>query len=218
MRVYYLTSAEHAVTSIARRRIKVSSLDSVNDPFELAAMALESRELRAAFQKRWNEEKEAYGMLCFRRDWQSPVMWGHYGDRLRGIALGFNAPDETLREVKYLSERLVPKPEPTVELTPKLFDRLASYKYEDWAYEKEWRIRVPLSDTVKELGLHFMEFSDKLELAKVVIGPKCKATVGEIQRLVIGFKPAVEIVQARVAFESFRIVRDQSVTPSPRKS
>ena len=182
------------------------------------SQALESKEIRSAFQKRWNEEKDAWGMLCFRRDWQSPVMWGHYGDRLRGIALGFNVPDETLREVKYLSERLVPKPEAAAELAPKLFDRLANYKFEDWAYEKEWWIRVPLSDTVKELGLHFMEFSNKLELAKVVIGPKCKATVSEIQRLVIGLKPAVEIVQARVAFESFRIVRDKSVTPSPGRS
>ena len=29
-------------------------------------------------------------MLCFSEDWKEPVMWAHYGDKHRGICVGFN--------------------------------------------------------------------------------------------------------------------------------
>ena len=44
MRVYYLTSAEYAISNLALKRIKVSRYQDLNDPFELLAADLRSEE------------------------------------------------------------------------------------------------------------------------------------------------------------------------------
>ena len=46
VRVYHFLSAEHALDDIEKRRIKISEIDQLNDPFELWCVAQENKELR----------------------------------------------------------------------------------------------------------------------------------------------------------------------------
>ena len=46
MRVYYLTPSQYALSSIALRRLKVARYNDLNDPFELLAVDVASKDLR----------------------------------------------------------------------------------------------------------------------------------------------------------------------------
>jgi hypothetical protein len=43
VRAYHLMSAEHAISSVGWRRMKVARFSEVNDPFELLALGISGR-------------------------------------------------------------------------------------------------------------------------------------------------------------------------------
>ena len=71
MRVYYLTSAQYAISNIAFRRIKVSRFNDLNDPFELLAVNTENLNHRKAFRKTKKQLNEKDGLICFSESWDN---------------------------------------------------------------------------------------------------------------------------------------------------
>src|SRR5437762_4637776 len=107
MRVFHLTHAEYALSNIALGRIKIARIADLNDPFELLAANLgNNKDLRRAMREWRSELHKTKGLLCFSRDWESPVIWSHYADKHRGICLGFELSDKLVEEVKYVEDRL----------------------------------------------------------------------------------------------------------------
>ncbi len=51
MRVYQYVSAEHGLENIEKRRIKVSRLADMNDPFEMFGAHIESPETRVRLRR-----------------------------------------------------------------------------------------------------------------------------------------------------------------------
>ena len=47
------------------------------------------------------------GVLCFSRGWHNPLLWSHYGDKHRGVCLGFDVPNAHIVHVSYNSSRLL---------------------------------------------------------------------------------------------------------------
>ena len=100
-------------------------------------------------------------VLCVAEQHDNVVMWSHYGDQHRGVVLQLRCVDEidntllTARKVNY--SRAYPG-FPSLEnyvrhLTgeepldiAKLSWDIAFTKHEDWSYEKEWRVHIPLLD------------------------------------------------------------------------
>ena len=212
MRVYHFLSAEFALSNIALQRMRVSRLADLNDPFELLAVDVGGRkDLRmtlAAWKKELHESK---GLLCFSKDWRNPVLWSHYAAKHRGMALGFEIPDDTGKEIQYSTERIAAHIASDGSFKPdEAFVQTLLYtKYSHWAYEEEVRVFVELDKKTVEGGLYFVPFSPRLKLCHVVLGPLCEIPIERVRTLVAKTCQSVHVDKGRLAFKWFKVVQDE---------
>ena len=201
-RVYHFVSTRYGLDDLRHRHLKIAQLDELNDPFDLWAIAQPDGRLRQAITATKQEMAQRYGMLCFSLDWQNPLLWSHYADRHRGLALGFDVDERILKRVSYVETR------PTVnEVNFAVANSLLFTKYIDWRYEQEARIYTNLKDQDAETGLYFADFGDQLILREVIAGPLCTVTEQEL-RDVTASTTEVKFMKARLAFNTFRVVTD----------
>lgn len=213
MRLYHFVSEQHGLTNIAKRRVKIAQIDDLNDPFELRAFSLSDRRVRAAFEKTRAAMAAARGMLCFSKGWQNPVQWSHYADRHRGICLGFDVRSDICEEVKYSRKLVVPDMQTLLRLDEDAADAMRPWfltKYSHWRYEREVRIFAELNDVDPETGLYFAEFSDVLELREVIVGANCGLSREVLHTALGDLATVVKAFKARLAFRSFRVVRQRA--------
>lgn len=215
MRVYHLLAARWALDDLRRKRVKVSLFADLNDPFELLGVELADAGARRTFNK-WREEAIGrYGVLCFSKDWKSPLLWSHYADKHQGICLGFDVPDEHLRNVDYVEDRqsvdnLVGEAE-GVEPGP-----LFHLKFKAWEYEGEVRRILRLADCVRDGANLFWPIGPAygLELKEVITGSRCPIAQNELRTVVGDSNDVVEMTHARPAFKTFTIVTQNLGFPS----
>ncbi len=136
MRAYKFLDAEFGLKSLRERRLKISTLHDLNDPFELLPYEMSDRNHRSALRETRNQMARNRGILCFSADWRDPVIWAHYSDKHRGLCLGFEIPDEKCSRVRYVVSRL-PFP---ARLALADAEKLHSTKYINWKYEQEIRV------------------------------------------------------------------------------
>lgn len=204
MRLYHFTSAQYALQDIEHRRLKIAEIKDLNDPFDLRAPRLKNSRERRSWEDWRDDMSRKYGMLCFSPNWVNAVMWSHYSDRHRGICLGFDVSDDIAEKVAYSLKR------PAIDLSrgPRESDlgRLLFMKGPDWSYEEEYRVWTRLEDRDPTHGVYFMPFDKQLVLRQVIVGPLSAVTKADLEPLVIGMKPQVSLIKARLAFRSFRVV------------
>ena len=211
IRLYYFSSVEFAINNIILSRLKVARFSDLNDPFELGALSFRNKQVRGKVQKFKSDYDSGTGLLCFSADWTNPVLWGHYGDKHRGICLGFNLKKTCTHRVKYENERIPVEPGTQgnlLKLDSKLKNLLLLTKFSHWKYEDEYRVFVPLGKADKEGPLHFWPFGQHLELAEVILGPLCSVSLKYVRQLTQSQYPHAVTFQARPAFKSFKVVPD----------
>jgi hypothetical protein len=86
---------------------------------------------------------------------------------------------------------------------------IISVKFNHWRYEQEHRLFVKLDEKDEATGLYFFEFADVLQLCEVIVGVKSDVTRNDLMT-VLGDFPDVESIKARLAFRSFKVVRQRS--------
>lgn len=212
MRVYHLLSAENGLSDISLRRIRISRIRDLNDPFELLAVRADGKELRKALRSWADEFNQGNGLLCFSKTWHNPVLWSHYASKHRGICLGFDVADGLLQGVQYTKDRLsIPYVEnkPEVRLNEAFVRDLLRTKYEHWAYEEEVRAFVGLDHSTAESGSYFYPFDAAIALKEVILGPMCELPIDRIRELVHSTYEYVSVVKARLAFKWFSVVPDE---------
>lgn len=213
MKLYYLTPAQYALSALALRRLKVARLAELNDPFELLAVNVET-DLHREFFRRVKEKVNATnGVLCFSRDWKNPLLWGHYADKLRGVALGFEVTSPHLLPVNYVKTPVKVGINPETghpQTTELLVEQLQSTKFEDWRYENEMRVYVQLDHDSRESGLYFYPFDTSLVLKEIVLGPRCELPVESLKVLLGANEFGVKIIKSILASQSFSVVEDSS--------
>lgn len=215
MRLYYLTSEHWAKVILKERRIKLSTVNELNDPFELLGASIGDKPARRIVQYVNKRLGEKFGMVCMSKTWQSPVMWAHYGDKHRGVCLGFDVADDAPKEVQYTPERLTH----LLGERPRLSDidrdalvDLITTKFQDWSYEREWRVFDSLRGDNQDptSKLHFLSFHDEVfSLREVILGHRCPWTVQAAARTVGKVKKVVSIKKVRPSFQRFEMVRQQ---------
>jgi hypothetical protein len=213
MRLYYFTSAQLAISNIALKRIKISRFSDLNDPFELLAVNLADRDSRKIFRAEREKVNNTRGLICFSKDWKSPLMWGHYADKHCGMALGFDIPKDSVVSVKYepnLSKAAIDAKKNTPSKA--FIEDLLRTKFEDWEYEREMRLFVSLTNRILEGDLYFEAFSESLKLREVIIGPKCSIPISSMRSLVSGYKPSVEVIKSRIAFTRFEVLKNKAAS------
>jgi Protein of unknown function (DUF2971) len=202
MLVYHFLPAKYALDDLARKRLKISELDDLNDPFELWCIAQENRRLRQALREWKKELAQQFGVLCFSVGWTNPVLWSHYADKHRGICLGFEVDERRIKPIQYVSERAEFQFPPTEDSV----GQLLFTKFRDWSYEEEMRGWFKLDERDNQTGHFFYPFDDAVRLREVIAGSLCELPKAAITEALGGNVGEVEIIKARLAFRTFKVV------------
>jgi Protein of unknown function (DUF2971) len=204
MRVYHFVNKQYGLENIRKRRLKISRLAELNDPFEFLGADLSHQESRKALVATKAKLSKTRGLICFSRLWDNPVLWGHYADKHRGICLGFDIPEASLNKVIYVNSRL---PWPTVP-DEEFMKQLLFTKFNHWSYENEYRSYTSLSDKIDDL--YFLDFSENLKLVEVIVGLESDISRLELTHSLGDLSASVKVCKARAAFKSFSIVENKN--------
>jgi hypothetical protein len=186
MRVYHFINKEYGMEDLRWRRLKIATLNELNDPFEFYGVDLSDEIIRSGFKKMKDELSRTRGLLCFSRDWHNPVQWSHYADKHKGLCLGFEVPSEHFGSVNYSRNRFSVNPELLLnyrQLDLETQIKLLFTKYVHWKYEDEMRAFVALEETDPDKNMYFKRFSSELNLVQVIVGAESTVTRDEISNV-----------------------------------
>lgn len=204
MLVYKFRTAEWGLKALSKKTIKISKWNELNDPFELAAGDLSEREDRKKYHQYKEKLSKNEGLISFCGGWNNPVIWSHYADNHRGLALGFDIPDDKLSKIIYIKKRL---PKRFSEITK---EELTLTKFHHWSYEDEFRLVVSLKndDVVKDGDVYTLPFGHEITLKRVIIG--CEYEKQKDENFTHSLLDnGIDIITARAAFKEFMIVRQK---------
>lgn len=211
VRLYHYVPEVFGISNIVKRRLKISEFKDMNDPFELLAHGSGEAPVRRELRSLKQEFGKTVGLLCFSKNYNSPVQWAHYADRHRGMCLGFDVHAGLVGEVNYISGRLAISAANFEDDTKRL--KLASdilfSKHESWSYEQEVRAAVRLNKAEKD-GLYFLSFNKNIVLKEIIVG--ASSGMGRTAALALAkeFGDEVDVFKVRPAFRSFDMVRNKS--------
>ena len=199
---------EHfGLQNLVNRRIKASTFDRLNDPFELLGIETSDPEIRAALKEMKRRVAAKFGILCFSKIWSNPVQWAHYADNHQGLCIEIELADkDDARKVDYVPERLESK----LITDPKFSEKLLLSKFKHWEYEKEYRLIRELKNYDQDNGIFFQPFNSDIKLTKIIIGCQSNLTRSSLQEKLSATDRDVEIIYARAAFKSFKIVKHKN--------
>lgn len=161
---------------------------------------------RAAFKERW---RGRYGFISFSSKFNNSVMWAHYADKSKGIALEFEiAPNASIPvfQVRYQSARyLLDDYEMSKEPNMEQVRRFMAQKDKVWEYESEWRILVDLSSCSvypNALGQNIYRTSVDtcMRFSGVLLGAECQVQFGHVLSAVGEMKEENRIALRRMKF------------------
>ena len=214
MRVYHFLSASNALSDLIFRRLRVSRYADLNDPFELLAFNVGNKAIREAMAAYREEFNKKYGLLCFCRKIESPLLWSHYADKHRGICLGFDISDDAAMSVQYSQDRIVVEFEENDPSKGRISEgsirALLATKYEQWRYEDEVRVQVRLE--MQEAGSFFVPFGSGLALREVILGAVCEFPLLPLHEMLSKcYGEEVELSKAAQAYKWFAMVKQKAV-------
>ncbi|MBB4232634.1 DUF2971 domain-containing protein [Rhizobium mongolense] len=194
--------------ALQNRRLKIARIKDLNDPFELLGWNLRGRETRERLKKWKSERNDEFGILCMSHKWSHPLLWAHYAEKHKGMALGFDVPEsDVFLKIKYCRRRVAaPAGRNLVERD---LDGLLLTKFTAWKYETEYRCFCSLKGSIRD-GEHFFEpFSDTLKLKEVIVGDQATISRQGLADALGAFGDGIVSFKARPAFGSFRVVRNR---------
>lgn len=220
MKLYNFTNEKYAKQNIELKRLKISRLSSLNDPFEFLGPSQANEQVRRVIANVKRRSDENHGLVCMSKSWRSPLMWGHYADNHKGICLGFEVTDKKFEAVKYINSRdevmasnllkaiKIGKTDFPIDFTKNLY----SSKFSAWKYEREYRKLILLRDALfeKDSGNYFFEFSEDFKLSEVIIGCNSGLTKEDVYGLVKEFNSDIKIFKVRPAFKTFEMVMNRN--------
>ena len=210
MKLYHFLSQKWGLEAIQRQRIKVSKFSDFNDPFELAAMSLENKKDREFVFANKEKLNSKLRVLCCSANWHSPLLWAHYADKHKGVALELEIPETHAEPISYRKSRekinideLFSNPG---EQEKWRFYKLCNTKYIEWGYEEEYRIQFTEDEWYSEADYDFYRLGDKIKITGLILGVSNKLTKQEI-KAVVPVDQALSVITTRAAFQSFNIVQ-----------
>lgn len=207
---YHFLSYKNAIDDLVKERIKVSKITDLNDPFELLPNKnFRKREKRVEYDKAREEFSDKFGLLSFCKYWDKPLLWGHYANKCKGVAFGFNVRHKELKQVQYICPKQRPKFEisSNIKENEKHFLDLAILKHEYWQYENEYRLLIDFSKCKSDKGMHFLPLDDSLKIKEIILGSELKFNNStEMLNLIdLKEKHEADIIPARLAWKEFQI-------------
>jgi hypothetical protein len=204
MRLYHYAPEKWGLENLKKKRLKITLLDECNDPFELWGCWQGDPKLREKIRSWKLQMSQRHGMLCFSDTWHSPLMWSHYGDRHKGLCLGFAVPDNLIKRVKYVTAR----PKLSKAVSDGEIAELLFMKYDGWSYEREWRVWSTLDE--RSDGHYFYGFGEKLSLREIYVGSFSELARKQVEEALGKTEQKVFIRKTRLGFKSFSVVENRS--------
>ncbi len=165
---------------------------------------------RVKIQKNLNKSQKEYinkmGVFSLSKDPRNILMWGHYADKHRGIAIQF----ETVRTCEIFTHTLPMvyiSDYPSIEW-PKNYEnelrRVISHKYVGWKDEKEWRIMR------KNLADHYLDISPD-SVTGIVLGCEMKKCSINVIKDMLSKReenglPAIKLYQAKKHVNKYQLI------------
>ena len=213
MRLYRFLNAKYGMRAIEERQLRISRLLELNDEFEFIGLALKDKADRFELRKMRSHLHKRNGIICMSKNWSHPLLWSHYTDSYRGMALGFEVKSVAFKKIEYVHKR------PTLksfncktfnDITPTNIKRLTCMKFAGWSYEDEYRTFQKLENAVLVgSDMHyFLPFSANMKLTSVVVGPRTNLKRKDVIDALRGLGE-VEAIQSRASFRDFKIVRNK---------
>jgi len=216
MILYYFTKSIYGLETIRDRRIKISRISSLNDPFELLGFNLRDRNRRKLLNKFKDWIDSEFGLVCMSTDWTHPLMWAHYADMHKGLCLAFEVPDsDSFQRVLYRPDR--PDPPSSFSDISKISENIDAMKsnffskFTAWEYEREYRLLVELSKNYRDpvTGLYFLPFENNLSLKKVIVGDRSSVSRKQLADVLGEERSDVVCFKARPAFQKFELTENK---------
>ena len=209
MRLYHFTSRKYGLEALRKQRLKIARIDELNDPFELLGWNLQDKKFRDGVRAWKKQRNTEIGIICLSSKWKHPLLWSHYADKHKGIAIGFDVPDDgPFRRVKYRRNRLQAAQGHLPGDAD--LDRLLLTKFTAWEYETEYRRFCRLDASIREGILYFESFSDTLRPAEVIVGCRSHVKRAKLERALGSDLSHVTCFKARPAFGKFHVVRNKN--------
>jgi hypothetical protein len=208
MRLYYYTAKQWGMKSLWEKRLKIAEYADLNDPFELFPFEQTEKDAREYTKKVVKILSREHGVLCFSESWRSTLMWAHYGDKHKGICLGFEIEDnDNLTKIEYISNRVPSRidfKKPLAGVDEPMLTKCLNVKHRGWEYEKERRLRVSLQE--KRDGVYYHPLNNGMELREVIIGARSSLSIVDVAEA-IGNQPDadVEVWTASAAHDTFNM-------------
>jgi len=217
MLLYRYVPAAAAINTIENRCFRVSRIMDLNDPFEWLfgfdgsrpGSIEESRRERDGLIRHLNEK---FGLICFCEHVKDPVIWSHYADCHRGVAIEVDADqDGSLVRVEYSPERpILPQHclesrEQNIDIFKEVFGKFFRFKAPSWAYEHEWRVFVPLNKCDVAQGMFLWKIPENL-ITRLIVGIRSQLSPEYLRRSLDlhGFKE-VQVVKAKESLKHYEI-------------
>jgi len=221
MFLYYYMESQYVLESILKKRLKLSTMDSLNDPYEMLPDFEDHNGWRRPIDLVREDIQELVkntGMICMSATGSSPGMWGHYADKHKGVAFEFkfeNEEDENEKRFKVIySDKRVVVPAAEVLKNNKnaredFFKKMIKTKDVCWCCEQEyrWVFSLIAPDTfINKKGLYFRQLPK--ELTRVILGVDCKINEGTIQKALdaMNLTDRVKVVRAKLCDTGFNIL------------
>ena len=156
---------EHALSSIEQQRLKVSNFNNLNDPFELQAAGSSEKKVRRELRKYAKDLASEIRLICCSKSWMSPVLWGHYGDSHRGVALVLEVEKSIAFDVIYQLDRKMLLESDVIqmksEFTPYMSHatEMLISKSDQWSYEDEARILITKNSESLEVSSETVSYT-----------------------------------------------------------
>jgi hypothetical protein len=205
-RVYKFTSAFYGLSNLRSGKLKLSTIDDLNDPFDLTSIDTTDLAIDEALESYVRRMRGSIGILCFSRNWDNILLWSHYGASHTGICLGFDVPDDYDVDVHY-QPNLIQIRGPQ-DVNEELQLRMLRTKHENWSYEQEVRLIVKINDPPDEKGLWWYDFGPQLELKEVIAGAQCAKN--DLSDLADALKRYGDVIERSCAYmrkDAFLLVR-----------
>jgi hypothetical protein len=216
--LYRFLAAEWALKTLSERRLRASRIIELNDPFEwrigtIAEIPELAEAGRRAFDDFVTRINDQWGIISMCAVASDPVVWSHYADSHKGIALEFDHDRDTgLHAVTYSHalplfdvSKLVSEGWDS-QYTLGILRTALGRKSLTWSYEREYRAHLDLTKCDKDDGHLFTTIPDDF-LKRVILGIRCKTTIEEVEQVLQagGFKN-VPIVRARMSETEYEII------------
>ncbi|OBX24299.1 MULTISPECIES: DUF2971 domain-containing protein [Bizionia] len=176
-----LKNYKYILDIFLNQRLYSSSFRNLNDNFEGQFFSDNFEESKRV---RLNPNKEKHLSVCsFSEDYKSHLMWSHYANGHRGIAIGFE-----IDKSEYIIDKVEYNGLASFKNLPLKADEIKSVflnKLSEWKYEEEYRIITEKQDYIS------------IKIKKVIFGAETQNYDKEV------ISKLVELVDNRIIIETY---------------